>query len=409
MNRLVLCSTFALVASAVQAPAFAQIVPPQPIAAGQTIEAALQPDAPRLEDGVPFGCYAIETAPGDRVAVVLHSQSFHPVVRIARGALCSASALQQESDPANTSAEARVEFAAAGGRYLILARATASNASGQYALSVEGATTVKAEKIATTNTEAERQRIMQREIAQRQAQLAAEAERQRREAEAARRAMELAVLAAQQAEEEAYYEDEYYDDYSAPQTNTMAGIMNAFVDGYNAETQKQRQMQAQFDETTRMIARQRAEARRRQLEEQRAQEQYRQQSAQRAAASMSSGGSSYSPGLIIEDAKPPAPTPRQTPPTPRTTTSSSSAPALDSQQAPSKSAPCPKVTKVQVIRSLMYKSRDRAMTQLMATPRTNAVSELSDIQCNTVGSKHWVCQGTYRYTVTSCNSGASRQ
>lgn len=338
MNRLVLCSTFALVASAVEAPAFAQIVPPQPIAAGQTIEAALKSDAPRLEDGVPFGCYAIETAPGDRVAVVLHSQSFHPVVRIARGALCSASALQQESNPANASSEARVEFAAAGGRYLILARATAPNASGQYALSVKGATTVQAETIATTNTEAERQRIMRHEIAQRQAQLAAEAERQRREAEAARRARELA---ARQAEEEAYYEDEYYDDYSAPQTNTMAGIMNAFVDGYNAETQKQRQMQSQFDETRRMIARQQAEARRRQFEEQRrqlderhAQERYRQESAQRAAASMSSGGSSYSPGLIIEDTKP-APTPRPTPPTSRPTPQPTSNPPSPSS-SPSK-------------------------------------------------------------------------
>lgn len=409
MNRLVLCSTFALVASAVQAPAFAQIVPPQPIAAGQTIEAALQPDAPRLEDGVPFGCYAIETAPGDRVAVVLHSQSFHPVVRIARGALCSASALQQESDPANTSSEARVEFAAAGGRYLILARASASNASGQYALSVEGATTVRAERIATTNTDAERQRIMRHEVAQRQAQLAAEAERKRREAEAARRAMELAVLAAQQAEEDAYYEDEYYDDYSAPQTNTMAGIMNAFVDGYNAETQKQRQMQAQFDETRRMIARQQAEARRRQLEEQR--ERYRQESAQRAAASMSSGGSSYSPGLIIEDAKPPAPTPRQTPPTPRPTTSSSSAPALGNQQAPSKPAPCPTVTKVQETHGLLRKSRDEAMRSLTMTPRTHAVSDLYDIQCSAHPGKQefWSCRGKYRYTVKSCNSGASRQ
>ncbi len=337
MNRFILCGAFALVVSIPYGQTLAQVVHPQPIASGQTVEAALDPDAPRLANGMPFACYAVETAPGDKLAVVLESQSFKPIVRIARGALCSAAALQQESDPTATSSEARIEFSAAGGRYLILARAADPNASGSYALRVEGARAMPAEKTATTSTDAERQRIMQREIAQREARLAAETERRRREAEAARRAAEIErMLAAERAAQEAYYEEEYYDDYAPPQTNSMAGILNAFVGGFNSEMQKQQQMRAQFDETRRMIERQQAEARRRQAEEQR-----RQESEKRAAsmsASMSTGGSSYSPGLIIEDADRPAPKPSPIaqPPRARTPASNSSSSSSSSSSSPSK-------------------------------------------------------------------------
>jgi hypothetical protein len=275
MIRVLACGALVLLVSTVQRPAAAEVTQPKTIVPGQTIESTLRADAPKLDDGLPFGCYAVETAPGDRVSVVLSSKSFKPVIRIARGALCSAALLQHESDPAVTGSEARIDFPAAGGRYLILARAAAPGASGDYELRVEGAIAAPTESVALANKEAERRLIMEREVARREAQLAAaEAERHRRAADEARRAAEFErMLAEQQAAEDDYYEDEYYEeDYAEPQTNTMANVLNAFVGGFNSEMHKQAQMQEQFDETNRMIARQQAEERWRQESERRAQD-----------------------------------------------------------------------------------------------------------------------------------------
>lgn len=152
---------------------------------GAIVEGELSDGSPTLAEGGRYGCYAIETRAGDQVTVTLRSQAFDSRLWIARGGLCSAAALQHDNDNfEDGSRDARVSFRAAGGRYLILARGRTAEDIGSYQLSVEGGASVQTASN-TTAGEAERLAIMQRQVSQRQAEVAA-AEEQRRQQEAAR-------------------------------------------------------------------------------------------------------------------------------------------------------------------------------------------------------------------------------
>ncbi|MDX1537112.1 hypothetical protein [Arsukibacterium sp.] len=248
---------------------------PETLASGQVIFANLDTTTPKMPDGSPYACYALHTMAGDRVSVSLNSSAFDPALIIARGALCSASALQFENDNFETgNLNAHIEFTAAGGRYLILARSTRADAVGSYSLSVQGGQTVFDEaSTASSDKELERQRIMEREVAKRKQQLAAiEAKRLLQQAEEARN---NAAIAAWEAEEERRWAAEETNDFNGaaekqPTQNMMAGILNGLASGWNEETQKQTAMAAQFDETRQMIAQLKAEEAARQEREARA-------------------------------------------------------------------------------------------------------------------------------------------
>lgn len=251
----------ALLAAAWADGAAAQANQPEVIAPGQTVEAI-------LPDGVQYACYAIHTAPGDRVSVSMDSTAFDAALEIARGALCSASALQHENDDFEAGRTgARIDFTAAGGRYLILARAAQPNAAGKFSLKLQGGQAPANEaRVASTDPDAERKRIMEREVARREQQLAAaEAERMRQAAETARRNAEFAAWQAEEnlrlAEEEAAYER--YEESEA-QPNMMAGILEGFTRGWTEAQETNAALDAQFDETRAMIARMEAEDRARQ-------------------------------------------------------------------------------------------------------------------------------------------------
>jgi hypothetical protein len=176
---------FAWVVMASSAPAAAQIVTPVPAAPGVPIRGELTASSPRLPDGGPFACYAIETSRGQRVAVTMRSDAIDSQLWIARGGACTGAAVQHVNDNhAPETLDARVTFTGAGGRYLIIARSTPA-AIGPFELLIDGGDQIRLASADTPASEADRRRIMARETAARRAEIAAE-EQRRRDAEAAR-------------------------------------------------------------------------------------------------------------------------------------------------------------------------------------------------------------------------------
>ncbi len=169
--------------------AFAQIVQPTPVSFDSAVEGRLDDKSQRLPDGTPYDCYAVSTAPGQQITVTLRSKDLNSALRVARGALCSASAIQHDNDNFESGSEdSRVTFRAAGGRYLVLARAADADAVGAYSLRVE--TDRPPEKLVLADAGGmTRQQIMEREVAQHRAKVAAE-QAQQRALEAERRAAE---------------------------------------------------------------------------------------------------------------------------------------------------------------------------------------------------------------------------
>lgn len=240
-------AAFAAVALAA-APAAAQSGAPTPIGIGDTARGALDRTNPGTNPAPAVACYAIEAPPETELAITLTSSAFRPEVWFARGALCSSAAIQdraaaRDGDHRN----ARLRVTARGGRYLIMVRGTSSEATGLYTLTVDdvpqperlaanerdqqhGGTSgrpvaqasnqpppVRTATLAMLNAElneatggpegieADRIRLMNQQVQQRQDQIRAEErrrseeERLRREAEAERQRQ----LAYQQAQEEA--------------------------------------------------------------------------------------------------------------------------------------------------------------------------------------------------------------
>jgi hypothetical protein len=189
----------------------AQGVKPVALSPNQSIDAKLSSDAARLADDTPYACYSINTKSGEDITVTLRSRAFDGGLHVARGALCSASALQFDNDnfePAKR--DARIHFTAAGGRYLILARGVVPDAQGAYTLSiVSGAPAAAVSSVAAASAsatftatqvasqvqategdvKADRRALMNQQVAAHRAKLAAE-EAQRQAAEAAARVAE---------------------------------------------------------------------------------------------------------------------------------------------------------------------------------------------------------------------------
>src|SRR5690606_28643683 len=110
---------------------------PQALGPDANVQGRLTASSPRLPDGAAYDCYAIETAPGQRVTVTMRSQAFDSRLWIARGGQCATARLQEDNDDA-LGRDAQISFTAAGGRYLILARTKAAEGAGAYRLTLEG-------------------------------------------------------------------------------------------------------------------------------------------------------------------------------------------------------------------------------------------------------------------------------
>lgn len=221
--RNVLISAVALLAAS---PALASA--PTPLGASGGQGGSLGESSDTAQDGAKFDCYAIDTKAGEEVELKVKSDAFAPEIWVARGASCDSMAVQAQSE-AGAGGEASVKFKAAGGRYLIMTRATGAKQAGTYRIVVMHAADFKATAAdsgssaeagspadAGTPTEAgtpadagdRRVAVMKKQVAVRQMQLAEEA----RIAAAAERErqhqMALAEQRRRQAEAEAQQSDE---------------------------------------------------------------------------------------------------------------------------------------------------------------------------------------------------------
>ncbi|MEO6432384.1 MAG: hypothetical protein ABIO29_00185 [Sphingomicrobium sp.] len=215
---LISVATFGLIAAT---PALASS--PTPLGASGGRGGSLSKNSDTAEDGAKFDCYAVETKPGEDVELTVKSSSFTPEVWVARGATCESMAVQAQSEPGK-SGEASVKFKAAGGRYLVMTRASGAKQSGTYRIVVMHASEFKAQA-AEAGTPADggrtadgdsatsggdrRVALMKKQVAVRQMQLAedariaaaaAAAERKRQQALAEQRRRQ-AEAEAQQSEE----------------------------------------------------------------------------------------------------------------------------------------------------------------------------------------------------------------
>lgn len=236
----------------VAASAAAQTVPSRTLAAAESVRGQLGAASAQMPDGSRYDCYALDTTAGQPLALRLRSTTLVGRLRLARGGQCDTARLLDERHVA-IGHTASLDFTTEGGRYLVLALATAAS-TGAYELSVSGQTATTG---ATSPLPGEDQRraLMERQVAQRHAELAAEQARRAAEAETAR----MAALERQQREA---------DTQAQRQANRMA-VFNAFVGGFsnewNAFQQQQAQQQGVLDDINRQarqIARQREAAER---------------------------------------------------------------------------------------------------------------------------------------------------
>ncbi|RVT93830.1 hypothetical protein [Sphingomonas crocodyli] len=100
---------------------------PRMLSPGVAAQGTIATASPRDEEGRPFGCFALMTKPGEHYDIRMNAQGFAGEVRVARGARCDAAALQRKEG-------ARFTLAAAGGRYLLMARGASANSRGGYSL-----------------------------------------------------------------------------------------------------------------------------------------------------------------------------------------------------------------------------------------------------------------------------------
>lgn len=209
---------------------------PLPIEDGQEVSASAEAAAGGL-----VGCYAIATSPGERLSVEVEPTGFAGEVRIARGALCNAAAVQArkawEGD-----GPAALSLPAAGGRYLVLVSRAAPGPDGAFRLVVRrgGETAVIARSEPAPANPATpgpadppageevsvRRQLMLAQTEQRRVQLAEQEERRRAQEAEARRQEELAQLEWQRREAEAAA-------MRANQPDMGALIVGSFIQGFN--------------------------------------------------------------------------------------------------------------------------------------------------------------------------------
>ncbi len=225
----------------------------------------------RLPDGTPFDCYAIETRPGQRVILTLNAEAFNGRLLVARGGQCAGARLQHDS---GTASPAGLGFTGAGGRYLVLVRPRGTEGAGPYTLKVEGGAPMQTAAIEARPGDAERLALMNSQVRQREAQLAAEAARRVAEAEQRR----LAELERQQQEAEARAERQAN---AANLFNTFVGTLSSELNNYQVQRAEQQaflnDVQYQAEEIARQReAAERAERRAREAEQERERTQQRQ-------------------------------------------------------------------------------------------------------------------------------------
>ncbi|HTU12158.1 MAG TPA: hypothetical protein VMG08_14800 [Allosphingosinicella sp.] len=273
------------------------------------------------------GCYAIATRPGEDLAITLRPTGFDGEVRVARGALCNANAVQARR--AWTGAQpVELSLPAAGGRYLILVMRPAGAGGGRFVLTarrngaeVAAGSETMAPPIETAASApppppsgvplSARRQLMLAQVEQRNAQLAEQAEDRRRQQEAQARAEEEARIANErQAAEIAAMQ--------ANQPDVGALIVGGFRQGFNdgirqaneaaridqAHNQRIRDMEAEYRarqdaERARVAEAQARTAEQRRVAQQNmaaAQQRMRAARQQQAAAQTSSSGGTRSAG-----------------------------------------------------------------------------------------------------------------
>ena len=233
------------------------------------VSARLALDGERLPDGSLFDCYAIETSPGQQVNLSIETQAFAGRIWVARGGQCASARLQHDS---GASGPPQLDFTAAGGRYLVLVRPRSAEGSGLYKLKIQGGLPQQMAAAETRPGEAERLALMNRQVQQREARLAAEAARQAAEAEQRR----LDELQRRQWEAEA----------EAERQANAGAIFNAFIGGFSSEMNNIQNQQANQQAFLNDLARQNQQIARQREQVERAQQRARemeqeQQNAQR--------------------------------------------------------------------------------------------------------------------------------
>lgn len=257
--------------------ALAQITQPVQLKNGETRNASLDKNSPVLDSAARYDCYAINTAAKEEITVTLESSDFDPIIGVARGALCHASSLQYENDNIDSSTTtAQVSFKAPGGRYLVIVKSKSPEAMGSYRLVIgNGAAQQVATQAPSAKTQ-RRQQIMEMEIQQREAELAAA--RAKQEAERAAYEAQQAMIVASSRAEESYYEEEYE---APPQRNPFM----VFAETLNSELAKQQQAEQEFQQgLDRAIRQGEAEHRRRVAAQQNAEAQRNAEALRIAAA-----------------------------------------------------------------------------------------------------------------------------
>lgn len=253
-KSLVLSLPSLILGFAISGAVCAQTIQPTPVELGTSRAGRLDDTANRNTSNHPFACYSLNTKPGEEVSIRVKSSAFDPALAVARGALCTAAALQFENDNVDeTSKDALVSFRAAGGRYLIFVRGTSPESRGSYQLKLDAGLNKPAQKQATASNDADaRRRIMAMEIEKRNAELAA-AEAKRKAEQAQAEAQRAALLAEQRSwEQHDDYAEDYQDNYdNAPATNFLNVFVNTFANEVAAQQQAQQEFQRGLDQAIR--------------------------------------------------------------------------------------------------------------------------------------------------------------
>jgi len=122
-----LCASLAL---AIAAPALAQ----SELTPGQAVQGTLSADTPLIGDRR-MDCYTLNTTPGSVWQIEMNSSAFDTYLWLGRGEDCAnTSATDRRNDDGGQGLNARMEFTAGGGVYLVAAMGFSAQPSGSYTL-----------------------------------------------------------------------------------------------------------------------------------------------------------------------------------------------------------------------------------------------------------------------------------
>lgn len=251
-------------------------------------------------------CYAVDTRPGTQLAIDVEATDFTPVIRIARGALCTGVVPTREVH-GKTAGPARLAFKSPGGRYLVLI-GTADGRGGRYVLSAQAAPptgnddgTSPQDDVAAEIPIADRRvALMNKQVQQRREQVAREqAELQRqREAEALRREQQRLAQLQEEAEREARSQATFNAFMGG--LNTLGNALAEQNAAYEAQQHALNQAVARGQEMVQ--AREQAEARR--AQQQRAQEQAKRQEGYAALGQQLARANAYRDAQLARETDP---------------------------------------------------------------------------------------------------------